>query len=96
MNVVVTTEGHFIDVDGVIFSRSIAPTFFERYLEVWEEVLLLVRLSHATAPPEGASPIRMNGVRMVGLPEFRGPLQFFKKEERFAGAYGRHCRRGRA
>ncbi len=41
MNVVVTTEGHFIDVDGVIFSRSIAPTFFERYLEVWEEVLLL-------------------------------------------------------
>ena len=30
MNVVVTTEGHFIDVDGVIFSRSIAPTFGSR------------------------------------------------------------------
>jgi hypothetical protein len=77
MNVVVTSEAHFIDVDGTIFSRSIGASFFERYREVWEEVLLLARLSRAAAPPEGASPINMRDVRFIGLPDFKGPLQFF-------------------
>jgi hypothetical protein len=76
MNVLVTSEARFVDVDGTIYTRNITPTFFERYLDIWDEVLLLARVSRAAEPPQGVSPIDMRGVRLVGLPDFTGALQY--------------------
>ncbi len=45
MNVLVTSENRFVDVDGTMYTTTIAPTFFHRYLDVWDEVLLLARVS---------------------------------------------------
>ena len=42
----------------------------------------MARVSLASVPPEGASPISMRGVRLIGLPDFSGPLQFFMNRRR--------------
>src|SRR5262245_49351723 len=78
MNVLVTSESRFVDVDGTIYGQGVTPTFLERYLPPWDEVLLLARVARAANAPSGASPMNMKNVRLVGLPDFHGALQYVK------------------
>ena len=68
MNVLVTSENRFVDVDGAMYTSTIAPTFFHRYLDVWDEVLLLARVSRADSPPPGLLPIDARGVPSLNCP----------------------------
>jgi glycosyltransferase involved in cell wall biosynthesis len=79
MNVLVTSENRFVDVDGAMYTTTIAPTFFHRYLDVWDEVLLLARVSRADSPPPGLLPIDARGVRFIKLPDFVGSMQYLKE-----------------
>ena len=78
MNILVTSESHFIDVGGTMYANNIAPEFFQRYLDVWDEVILLARVSQAERPPPGVLPIDFRGVRLAALPDFRGSVQYLK------------------
>ena len=78
MNVLVTSENRFVDVDGTMYTTTITPTFFHRYLDVWDEVLLLARVSCADRPPPGLLPMDFQGVRLIGLPDFVGSVEYLK------------------
>jgi hypothetical protein len=78
MNVLVCTENHFVEVGTDVFSNQTSPEFFQRYLDAWEEVKVLGRVSCAESAPQGFHKVEMNGIRLVGLPDFYGPEQYLR------------------
>jgi glycosyltransferase involved in cell wall biosynthesis len=78
MKVLVTSECRFVDVGGTLYTSALTPTFFQRYLDVWDEVLLLARVSSAKQPPLGVLPMDFRQVRLIGLPDFKGALQYMR------------------
>jgi glycosyltransferase involved in cell wall biosynthesis len=78
MNVLVCTEQHFTQVGERIFCRQSTPSMFQRYREVWDEVIVLARLHHATQPPVATPPLEFAGVRVAALPDYVGLWQFWQ------------------
>src|SRR5437867_1154224 len=78
MNVLLCVEDHFVRVGDQVYCRLSPPAVFQRYRAVWDEVVVLGRSAHADQPPGGAAPLDVSGVRLVGLPDYRGPSEYWK------------------
>ena len=63
--------------DGVLWgSSSLCHSFWTRYLQIFDEVRLLVRAKECKEPPAGHLPATGPGVTFTALPYYEGPLQF--------------------
>lgn len=81
MRVLVSASAHFaLTADGALWTpnASLGHTFWARYLDVFDEVRLLVRARPCATPPEGWNPATRDGITAVPLPDSIGPLGFVK------------------
>jgi len=78
VNVLLCMEDHFVQVGDDVYSRLVHPGFFQRYRAVWDDVVVLGRSAHVARPPAGSPRLDVTGVRLVGLPDYRGPSQYWR------------------
>src|SRR5262249_19098662 len=78
MNVLVCTDMHFIQVGERYYAPGCRASFFQRYTEVWDEVLVLGRLARRDTSPDDLSPLDFRNIRVIGTPEYVGPMQYLK------------------
>jgi glycosyltransferase involved in cell wall biosynthesis len=80
MRVVVATDSRFLrGPDGKIYSTTICNySFWGRYLQVFDEVIVLARVKNSSENEPIGSPASGQGVRFMALPTFRGPWQFLR------------------
>ena len=76
MNILICSESHYVQVGGELYCPLLSPDYFQRYREAWDEVIVLARASVASQPPQGAPRLALEGVRLVALPDYTGPLQY--------------------
>ena len=79
MRVLVTASARFaIAPDGVLCTRSssLSYRFWSRYLDVYDEVRLMVRAQPVAGVPEGWTIASGPGVIAVPLPYYEGPWQY--------------------
>src|SRR5262245_39749388 len=76
MNVLVCSESHFVRVGSNVYCPLMPPDYFQRYREVWDQVVVMGRLAERSQPPQGAPLMQLDGIRVVGLPDYTGPLQY--------------------
>ena len=81
MQVLVTASARFaITSDGILWTpnASLGYSLWTRYLDVYDEVHLLVRAKLHSAPPSGWNMASGPGIKPVPLPYFVGPGEFVK------------------
>jgi len=82
MRVVVTTHHHFRMLpDGTVYPYSVFDyTFWHRYLDVFDEVVVFARLERIGEADPATMPAKSNGpgVTFFELPDFLGPWQYLK------------------
>jgi glycosyltransferase involved in cell wall biosynthesis len=78
VKVLVCVEDHFVQVGGDVYSRLVPPGFFQRYRAVWDDVVVLGRAAPVARPPAGSPRLDFTGVRLVGLPDYRGPSEYWR------------------
>src|SRR5438128_746577 len=79
MNVLVSASAHFgITSDGQLWTQnsSLGYTFWVRYLEVYDQVRLVVRASPHKAPPVGWNIVTGPGIVASPVVDFEGPQGF--------------------
>jgi len=80
MRVVVGIEAHFYVVNGNAYSSYLTyESFWKRYLEVFDSVLIVARSTESDRIPEGYKLVTGPGVKLVPLPRYHGPMQFLRK-----------------
>src|SRR5690606_23281178 len=95
MNAIVSPSARFaIDGEGTLWgsSPSVGYNFWMRYLDVYDEVHLLVRAKPVKSPPEGAILASGAGVRALPLPYYHGPVQYVKQYWRIQATIRYHVR----
>ena len=70
MNVLVSLEHHFLLVGNQAYCRLLPANFCDRYLSVWDEVVIVARANRSDTPPPDASPLDLHRVRMAALPDY--------------------------
>ncbi len=85
MNVLICSEAHFVQVGEHVYCPQSPPDYFQRYREGWEEVIILGRLAFRSEPPRGVPLLNLQGIRIVGLPDYLGPLQYAIHSRRIRG-----------
>lgn len=88
MRVLITASAHFaMTGDGALWiqNASMGYGLWARYLEVFDEVQLLVRARPHPGPPAGWTRASGPGVHAVPLPDSVGPWGFAKDYSRIAG-----------
>ena len=45
MNVLICSESHFVQVGNEVYCPLLSPGYFQRYRDVWDEVVVLGRLA---------------------------------------------------
>ncbi|KYC37086.1 hypothetical protein WA1_46490 [Scytonema hofmannii PCC 7110] len=81
MRVLVTTSARFAIIkDGTLWTSdpSVSYQFWSRYLDVYDEVHLLVRATPRDIPPLGWKMASGVGIKPVPLPDYRGVWQYAK------------------
>jgi glycosyltransferase involved in cell wall biosynthesis len=81
MRVLVTASAHFaVTNDGALWTSnaSLRYDFWARYLETYDEVLLMARAHSCEAPPPGWGLVCGPGIKGVPLPDHVGPWGFAK------------------
>ena len=78
MNLLICSESHFVQVGRDVYCPLLSPDYFQRYRAVWDEVVVLGRLSTKAQSPLGAPRLDLDGIRLVGLPDYTGPLQYLR------------------
>jgi glycosyltransferase involved in cell wall biosynthesis len=89
MRVLITASAHFaITPDGVLWiqSASMGYALWARYLDVFDEVQLLVRAGRREEPPEGWNRVTGPGVIARPVPDSVGPRGFVRDYARIAAA----------
>lgn len=78
MRTLVSLEGRFDRTpDGHVWGRGwLDYSFWQRYLEVFDEVGVVARLRDVPRPPAGARPTDGPGVHMIPVPYYVGPWQY--------------------
>ncbi len=81
MQVVVALETRFDETpDGQVWSPPPTEfTFWQRYLEVFDEVGVVARLRDVPRPPAGARPTDGPGVHIIPVPYYVGPWQYLSR-----------------
>ena len=78
MNVMVTTEHRFYgSSDGKVWTSGQFPySYFTRYLEVFDHVLVVARVGQIDRVPDAWHSAEGSGVSFVPVPYYLGPIQF--------------------
>ena len=79
MKCLVSASARFaVTQDGILWTPnpSLKYSFWARYLDVYDEVRMLVRAKPCVAPPDGWLRASGDGIRATPLGYFEGPLQF--------------------
>ena len=83
MRVLVTSPSRYaITPDGSLWTRSAAGgsyNLWKRYLDVYDEVNILVRTELHSQPPDGWQKVNGAGIKAISVPYFIGPWEFAKK-----------------
>ena len=82
MNLLICSESHYAQVGTDIYCPQTPPDYFQRYREVWDKVVLLGRLAICSQVPSGAPLLNLEGIEVVGLPDYRGPIQYWLHRRR--------------
>lgn len=78
MRVTVSSPIRFVRTpDGLVWARQETDgrRFWNRYLDVFDEVRVLARVAHRTKAPPGWVPASGDGVAVVAVPDYLGPWQ---------------------
>jgi glycosyltransferase involved in cell wall biosynthesis len=86
MNLLVCTDTHFVKVGDHYYAPGCAQNFFQRFRDVWEQVIVFGRLAQADTPPENSVPLDFSNVTFIGAPNYVGPLQYLKCRRRIMRA----------
>ena len=78
MNVLICTESHYVQVGDEVYCPLLSPDYFQRYREIWDEIVVLGRSRVASRAPQGAPRLELDGLRLVALPDYTGPLQYLQ------------------
>jgi len=79
LQVLVSIQSHFQAKAGEVFSHHLTyDRFWRRYLDVFDEVLVLGRSRTVERIPDGWSPATGPGVRFAQLPDYTGPWQYLR------------------
>ena len=78
MNVLICTESHYVQVGDEVYCPLLSPDYFQRYREIWDEIVVLGRSRVASRVPQGAPRLELDGLRLVALPDYTGPLQYLQ------------------
>ncbi len=82
MRVTVTTEHHFVRTpDGAVYSETGGRgyRFWTRYLSTFDEVRVVGRVRDAEQPCRDGEEVEGRGVRCIGLPTYRGPVEYLAR-----------------
>ncbi|MHC4083932.1 MAG: glycosyltransferase family 4 protein [Planctomycetota bacterium] len=80
MRVVVAIEAHFYVIKGKAYSSYLTfESFWRRYLDVFDSVLIIARATEVESVPEGYQMVTANGIKLAALPRYHGPYQFLRK-----------------
>lgn len=78
--VVVALEARFVEDElGNIYSALLSADFFQRYLNVFESVLVVSRVSHQSWAPAGWHIVSGPRIMFHPIPNYVGPAQFLMK-----------------
>lgn len=92
MNVVVTTEQHFDRTpDGRIWSAG-SPSFWTRYLAVFDSVRILARVRNVPVPPPEFQLVSGPKITFAGVPDYLGPEQYLLRSVSIAVATAKAVR----
>jgi glycosyltransferase involved in cell wall biosynthesis len=89
MRVLVTAAARFsITSDGNLWTpnASLGYHLWSRYLDVYDEVNLLVRAKFDSRPPSGWNMATGPGIKAIPIPYFVGPWEFIKNYRNVRGA----------
>jgi glycosyltransferase involved in cell wall biosynthesis len=80
MRVVVAIEAHFYVVDGLAYSSYLTyDSFWQRYLDVFDSVLIIARATDVDRVPAGCQPVTKGNVELAALPQYHGAYQYIRK-----------------
>ncbi len=99
MKVVVSPSARFIITnEGALWglSPSVGYNNWSRYLDVYDEVNLLVRAEKRESPPEDAVLASGTGVQALPLPFYHGPIQYVQRYRHIQATLKHHIRASRA
>lgn len=80
MNILVVADGHYYRTpDGQIYVESVFDySFYKRYLDIFENVKVIVRLSDVEDLPNKMKRVDGPGLEFLPLPNYRGAMQYIK------------------
>jgi phosphatidylinositol alpha-1,6-mannosyltransferase len=81
VRLLITSDQHYQRTpDGAVWTpNQFAWSYWRRYLDVFDEVLVAARMTDAPVPLAGATRADGDSVRFIGLPTFLGPVQFARQ-----------------
>ena len=97
MNVLICTESHYVQVGDEVYCPLLSPDYFQRYREVWEEVVVLGRSSRCVPSATRGTSARVGRYsHWSALPDYTGPLQYLHCRRRIRLSFAMCCRRSTA
>jgi len=93
MRVLVAIEARFRIVDGRAYSSYLTyESFWRRYLDVFDSVLIIARAAEADGIPDGYKIVTGDAVKLLALPSYQGPYQFARQMFNIRGMIRRAIR----
>lgn len=79
MRVAIITESRFEQThDGRVWSRTLLPAFWDRYLSVFDEVKVIARIQRVEVPVANSRPVNTERTTFSPIPYYQGPAEFAK------------------
>lgn len=84
MDVLVVAGGHYFKKqDGTVYAESLFDyAFYSRYLDVFENVYTIARITETESIPDTAKLASGEGVHFLSIPETRGPKEYLYERKR--------------
>ena len=81
MQVTVALEARYVVArDGSVWSQTgMARAFWQRYLEVFDRVVVVARAAPVNMPPDRWLRVDGDGVLFQGVPDYHGPQEYLRK-----------------
>ena len=79
MRAFVATEQHFIEYNGAVYMTTVgAYSFWQRYLDVFDEVVVVARVEKRAVLPGRVIRADGDGVCFFPMPDYTGPWQYLR------------------
>lgn len=81
MDLTVTLEARYqMAPNGSVWSQAgLARAFWERYLDVFDRVRVVARVTQVDREPDGWLPVTGKNISVHALPDFLGPMQYLER-----------------